>query len=62
MTDPTPELALRDIALRLRALGVPFALVGGLAVSIHGEARFTRDIDLLIRAEDESRAVGAVAV
>ena len=40
---------------------VDFAICGGIAVTIHGAPRFTRDIDLLIRAEDESRAVGAVA-
>lgn len=28
--------------------GVPFALVGGLAVSIRGEVRFTRDVDLAL--------------
>lgn len=60
MTDPTPELALRDIALRLRALGVPFALVGGLAVSIHGEARFTRDIDLALLTESDAEAESIV--
>ena len=41
---------------------VDFAICGGIAVTIHGAPRFTRDIDLLIRAEDESRAVGAVAL
>ncbi len=56
MSDPTPELALRDIALRLRALDVPFALVGGLAVGIHGEARFTRDVDLALVVEDDAEA------
>jgi hypothetical protein len=32
----------------LARLGVPFALVGGLAVSVRGEVRFTRDVDLAI--------------
>jgi hypothetical protein len=40
------ELALA--AERLARLGVPFALVGGLAVSVRGEIRFTRDIDLAV--------------
>ncbi len=56
MTDPTPEIALRDIVLRLRAMGVPFALVGGLAVGIRGEARFTRDVDLALIAETDADA------
>jgi len=46
----------------LQRAGVDFAICGGIAVTIHGAPRFTRDIDLLIRAEDESRAVVAVAL
>ncbi len=45
----------------LQRAGVDFAICGGIAVTIHGAPRFTRDIDLLIRAEDEARAVAAVA-
>ncbi|HZF51220.1 MAG TPA: nucleotidyl transferase AbiEii/AbiGii toxin family protein [Polyangiaceae bacterium] len=56
MNDPTPEDALRDIALRLQAMGVRFALVGGLAVSIRGEARFTRDVDLALIADTDADA------
>ena len=42
----SPEQALADIARQLYERGVPFALVGGLAVSIRGEVRFTRAVDL----------------
>jgi len=56
MDEPTPEVALRDIAPRLRAMGVSFALVGGLAVSIRGEARFTRDVDLALIADTDADA------
>jgi hypothetical protein len=36
--------------------GIDYALCGGLAVAVHGYPRFTRDIDLLILAEDLDRA------
>ena len=39
MNESSPEGALGDITRRLKAMGVPFALVGGLAVAIRGEAR-----------------------
>lgn len=32
--------------------GIDYALCGGIAVAFYGYARFTKDIDLLIRAED----------
>lgn len=41
-----------DDALRvssvLTALGVPHALVGGLAVGLHGHPRATRDVDFIV--------------
>lgn len=39
--------------------GVPYALAGGLAVAVWGAPRATKDIDLLVRAEDVERAVEA---
>jgi hypothetical protein len=33
------------------ALGVRYALVGGLAAGVHGEPRFTKDIDFLVGDE-----------
>lgn len=47
-SDPGLEGELGRVAATLRRLGCPFALVGGLAVSIRGEVRFTRDIDLCV--------------
>jgi hypothetical protein len=45
MTDVSaPERALRDIVRELSSGGRAFALVGGLAVSIRAEVRFTRDV------------------
>jgi hypothetical protein len=49
-----PEEALADIGRRLREHGIGFALVGGLAVSIRAEVRFTRDIDLAIAIADDA--------
>ncbi|MEM9455812.1 MAG: nucleotidyl transferase AbiEii/AbiGii toxin family protein [Myxococcota bacterium] len=33
-----------------------FALVGGLAVSVHGEVRFTRDVDLVVAVSSDVKA------
>ena len=44
----TPEQALVDVTARLTRLGVSHALVGGLAISIRAEVRFTRAVDLAI--------------
>lgn len=52
MIEPSPQRALGDIAAWLAAHGVPFALVGGLAVSIRGEVRFTRDVDLALAVSE----------
>lgn len=30
-----------------------FAVVGGLAASVHGEARFTRDVDVAVSVADD---------
>ncbi len=49
-----PFDALVDVSLRLEQLGVRFALVGGLAVSIRAEVRFTRDVDLAIAASSDA--------
>jgi hypothetical protein len=54
MAETRPEVVLRDIVRHLRRLGRPFALVGGLAVSLRAEARFTRDVDLAIAAADDA--------
>ena len=49
-----PEVALGDIVGHLRRLGRPFALVGGLAVTLRAEPRFTRDVDLAIVSTDDA--------
>ena len=50
------ESALRAIARDLDALGRPWALVGGLAVSARTEPRFTRDIDVVVAVATDSDA------
>jgi hypothetical protein len=39
---------MRRIAARLNAEGVDYAIIGGMALSLHGYARVTEDVDLLI--------------
>lgn len=52
---------LRLTAEVLNALGPPWALVGGLAVSVRGEPRFTRDIDIAVAVADDAAAEHLVA-
>ncbi len=42
---------LRKITQRLEELGIPYAVVGGMAMFIHGYRRFTEDVDLLVTRE-----------
>jgi hypothetical protein len=51
---------LLAVVSTLQAAGVEFALCGGLALAVHGLPRFTRDIDLLVRAADVERIVELV--
>lgn len=51
---------LREVAQALAAAGTPFALVGGLAVSVRTEPRFTRDIDLVAAVADDAHAEALV--
>lgn len=50
------EHVLRDVVRELRGLNAPFALVGGLAVSVRTEPRFTRDADLAVAVESDAHA------
>lgn len=51
---------LMAVAAILDADGVPYALVGGLAVAVWGAPRATKDIDLLVQPEDVQRGKAAV--
>jgi hypothetical protein len=46
------QKTLRRIAKRLDELGVPYAVVGGLALFFHGYRRFTEDVDVLVTKDD----------
>ncbi|HYH65202.1 MAG TPA: hypothetical protein VD866_10955 [Urbifossiella sp.] len=43
--------SLRRIARRLDELGIPYAVVGGMAMFLHGFRRFTEDVDILVTKE-----------
>ena len=42
----------RALITALEAAEVTYAVCGGVAVTLHGHPRLTKDIDLLVRAED----------
>jgi hypothetical protein len=44
----------------LRPRGKRFALVGGLAVSVRAEVRFTRDVDLAVAVSSDAEAESLV--
>lgn len=61
MTDPRPEDALAHAAAELRRRAKPFALVGGLAISVRGEVRATRDVDLAVAIPNDAELETLVA-
>ena len=44
--------ALHKVTQRLRSLGIPYAVVGGMALFRHGLRRFTEDVDILVTKHD----------
>ena len=54
------EDAIRHTASCLEQLQLPWALVGGLAVSVRTEPRFTRDIDIAVVVASDAAAEAAV--
>ena len=54
------ESAVRDIVADLEETGARFALVGGLAVSVRTEPRFTRDADLAVAVASDAEAEALV--
>jgi hypothetical protein len=50
------EAALRDMASALERRNVAFAVVGGLAVSVRAEPRFTRDVDVAVSVATDAEA------
>jgi hypothetical protein len=47
--------ALRNITKRLNELGIPYVVVGGMALFKHGFRRYTDDVDLLVTRESLER-------
>ncbi len=52
---------LRAITRALETAQVPYALIGGIAVSIYASPRATEDVDLLILPADVARCAAALA-
>ena len=52
--------ALAHAVQQLESAGASFALVGGLAVSVRAEPRFTRDADFAVAVGDDSEAEAIV--
>jgi hypothetical protein len=50
---PSLVVQLQELLESLASAGVSHAVIGGLAVNIHGHVRATHDLDLLIAVEDE---------
>ncbi len=42
---------MKRLVGRLRKAGIPYAIVGGMAVNAHGHERLTKDVDVLLTAE-----------
>jgi hypothetical protein len=53
---------LHSVGRALAAAGVPYAVCGGVAVTIHGATRTTKDIDILVRPSDVDRVLQTVRV
>lgn len=58
MIDLYQELAL--LLDELRGADVEYALCGALALAVHGVPRATKDLDLIVRREDEEKLRTAV--
>lgn len=50
----------KSVIATLEQAQIPYALCGGLAVGVHAEPRATKDIDILLVAEDVERAKKAL--
>jgi hypothetical protein len=46
--DDAVHKSMRRVAKRLERAGIPYAVVGGMAVNAHGHERTTKDVDLLL--------------
>lgn len=53
-------IALAKAITEFGAAGIPFALVGGLAIGVRADPRVTRDIDFVVPADDDAQAESVV--
>ncbi len=60
MTETRLDQALQSAVADLTRLDVPCALVGGLAVSLRAQVRFTRDVDLAVRIASDANVESLV--
>lgn len=49
------QLAADKLAAKLKELGIPYAICGGLAVAAHGHNRVTTDVDVLLTEDGLQR-------
>lgn len=54
------SVCLQEVAEHLDELGFEWCLVGGLAISVRSEPRFTRDVDVAVLVSDDSEAEAIV--
>ncbi len=52
--------SLRRITSRLNELGIPYAVVGGMAMYLHGFRRYTEDVDILVTKESAQKIYDAL--
>src|SRR2546425_1188352 len=53
-SDPV-HLSMRRLAKRLERAGIPYAVMGAMAVNLHGARRTTDDVDVLLTKEGLDR-------
>lgn len=46
------QITAARLGATLESMGIPYVLVGGLAVGVHGYQRVTKDVDVLLSAEN----------
>ena len=52
---------VRETGEVMRRCAIPYVLMGGIAVTLHGRPRYTHDVDLLVRASDAQATLDAFA-
>jgi hypothetical protein len=55
------QQTMRRVAARLEQAGIPYAIVGGMAVNAHRHERTTRDVDFLLSAQGLNALLRIVA-